>query len=170
MFSFSIWALRIANWLNWTTALLFALFLIFLATATASFDDKLAELFQVEGEAAARAVSTWLKWSCVLAFPIVIAVHLICTRLNLLLQDSAEGLAFTEVNADRLNVVAWALLAINLVDLIFGQLSIWASVQSGEYFGWSPTLTGWFAVLLLFLLAKVFREGDRMRQDLEGTV
>jgi hypothetical protein len=29
---------------------------------------------------------------------------------------------------------------------------------------------GWLAVLLLFVLAQVFLEGTRMREDLEGTV
>jgi hypothetical protein len=31
-------------------------------------------------------------------------------------------------------------------------------------------LTGWLAILLLFVLAQVFREGTRRREDLEGTV
>ena len=31
-------------------------------------------------------------------------------------------------------------------------------------------LTGWLAILLLFVLAQVFLEGTRMREDLEGTV
>jgi hypothetical protein len=30
--------------------------------------------------------------------------------------------------------------------------------------------TGWLAILLLFVLAQVFREGTRMREDLAGTV
>ena len=31
-------------------------------------------------------------------------------------------------------------------------------------------LTGWLAILLLFVLAQVFLEGTRMREDLEGIV
>jgi hypothetical protein len=31
-------------------------------------------------------------------------------------------------------------------------------------------VTGWLAVLLLFVLARVFDYGTRMRDDLEGTV
>ena len=44
------------------------------------------------------------------------------------------------------------------------------SKATGEYFGWSLSLTGWIAVPLLFVLANVFREGAAMRADLEGTV
>jgi hypothetical protein len=32
------------------------------------------------------------------------------------------------------------------------------------------SINGWLAVLLTFLLARVFAEGARMRDDLEGTV
>ena len=32
------------------------------------------------------------------------------------------------------------------------------------------SITGWLAVLLTFLLARVFAEGALMRDDLEGTV
>jgi hypothetical protein len=31
-------------------------------------------------------------------------------------------------------------------------------------------ITGWLAILMLFVLAQVFLEGTRMREDLEGTV
>ena len=32
------------------------------------------------------------------------------------------------------------------------------------------SINGWLAVLLIFLLARVFAEGTRMREDLKGTV
>ena len=32
------------------------------------------------------------------------------------------------------------------------------------------SINGWLAVLLTFLLARVFAQGARMREDLEGTV
>jgi hypothetical protein len=37
-------------------------------------------------------------------------------------------------------------------------------------FEWSFGLTGWIAVLMLFVLARVFHQGARMREELEGTV
>ena len=36
--------------------------------------------------------------------------------------------------------------------------------------GGQISVTGLLAVLLLFVLAEVFREGTQMREDLEGTV
>jgi hypothetical protein len=35
---------------------------------------------------------------------------------------------------------------------------------------WSFSVTPWLAVLLLFVLAQVFGDGARMRDDLTGTV
>ena len=35
---------------------------------------------------------------------------------------------------------------------------------------WNFSLTRWLAVLFLFVLARVFEHGARMREDLEGTV
>lgn len=35
---------------------------------------------------------------------------------------------------------------------------------------WTFSFTPWIAVLLLFVLARVFAHGAQMREDLEGTV
>ena len=170
MFGTTIWILRIANWLNWIGAALFTLLLAALLLASEHFYPAIAQAFEVRGQAAVEAVWTWLVSVCAMVIPIAIFIHVIFTRLIALLRDAAVGQAFTEQNAHRLTTVGWTLLAVNILDLLFGQISIWASEVSGEYFGWTVSLTGWFAVLLLFLLARVFREGAAMREDLEGTV
>ena len=170
MFGTTIWLLRIANWLNWIGAALFTLLLAGLILAADHFYPAITRAFEVRGLEAVDAVWTWLVSVCALVVPMAICIHVVFTRLAALLRDAAEGLAFIEVNATRLTTVGWALLAVNILDLLFGQVSVWASEASGEYFGWTFSLTGWFAVLLLFLLARVFREGALMREDLEGTV
>ena len=35
---------------------------------------------------------------------------------------------------------------------------------------WEFSLTRWLAVLMLFVLARVFEQGARMREELDGTV
>jgi len=168
--TFTIRALRICNVLNWMLVTLLALLLAFILIDEGPFYSTIAETFGVDGEAAVEAIWTWLLASLALVAFAAIAVHFIFTRLTMILIDARASSALTEDNAARLQTIAWALLAVNIIDVIAGQLSIWASEISGEYFGWSLSLTGWFAVILLFILAAVFREGDRMRQDLEGTV
>jgi hypothetical protein len=48
-----------------------------------------------------------------------------------------------------------------------------ASVSSAAVplnISWGFSLTRWLAVLLLFVVARVFEQGARMREELEGTV
>jgi hypothetical protein len=149
---------------------LFVLVIAFIFIDHRPFYSAITETFGVDGEAAVEAVWTWLVASLAVASLAAIAVHFIFTRLRMILIDARSSSALTQENAARLRTIAWALLAVNILDVIHGQLSVWASKISGEYFGWSLSLTGWFAVVLLFILAAVFREGDSMRQDLEGTI
>ena len=121
-------------------------------------------------KAARDAVQTYLFAILAIVPPTAIAVHYILTRLAALVRDAAAGAAFSLINADRLRTIGWAVLAINIADLAYGWLSIRTSDATGEYFGWSLSLTGWIAVPMLFVLAHVFREGTAMREDLEGTV
>ena len=168
MIGTAIWALRALNWINWIAAGLFTLLLAMLLSAPDLFRDGFAQA--LGGARSADAALLWIRLACVILIPVAIAAHVIFTRLVAMLRDTQTGRAFTEVNARRLATIAWALLAINVADLVFGQVSVWASEASGEYFGWSPALTGWLAVPLLLILARIFKEGAAMREDLEGTV
>jgi hypothetical protein len=81
------------------------------------------------------------------------------------------GDPFTLVNAERLRVVAWALLAIQIMDIAFGIVASMEDAQTSAILGgWSPSLSGWIAVLMLFVLARVFEQGSRMRDELAMTV
>ena len=168
MLSALIALFRVANWLNWIMAALFAFLGLLLLVDPNHFRDMFMEAFTDRTES--EAVFQWLLWSCLMVLPVAAAVHVILTRLVAMIRDTQAGAAFSESNAKRLTTIAWALLAINVVDLAYGQLSVWASAVSGEYFGWAPSLTGWFAVPLLLVLARLFRDGAAMREDLEGTV
>ena len=74
-------------------------------------------------------------------------------------------------NAARLQTIAWALLGLELLHLAGGAIAALASSPADPLdIGWSFSFTGWLAVLLLFVLARVFDHGARMREDLEGTI
>lgn len=103
--------------------------------------------------------------------PAAVATHFLFTRLLAILDSVAEGHTFAAVNAERLQVAAWSLLVIQLSDLLFGYGATMADMAAGERAsGWSPSLTGWIAVLLVFVLAQVFREGARLRDEAELTI
>lgn len=163
-----LWIFRIANIINWVFAALFAFLGILLVVDPGQFRIGLTERFF--DPAQADVVLTYLMFTCFMVVPVAVAAHIILTRLVAMIRDTIGGAAFSETNANRLRMIAWMLLAINIIDLAFGQLSIWASAQTGEYFGWSFSLTGWLAVPLLLVLARLFRDGAAMQSDLEGTV
>ncbi|MFA6220572.1 MAG: DUF2975 domain-containing protein [Erythrobacter sp.] len=168
MFSLIAKVLRLTNWLNWIVAVLLIFLFSLMLFGPASFHDALFNRF-AEGPPR-ETMKSYLFGLTLLLVPCAIGVHFILTRLSALVLDAAKGAAFTETSAKRLRSIGWALLAINIADLVFGWLSTRASAATGEYFGWSFSLTGWIAVPMLFVLAHVFREGAAMREDLEGTV
>lgn len=103
--------------------------------------------------------------------PVMIAAHVLLGRLLGVLRSVEAGEPFAAANAARLRTAAWALLAIQLCDLLFGYGAVTADLAAGERVsGWSPGLTGWIAVLLVFVLAEVFREGARLRDEAELTI
>ena len=167
MFSAIITCLRVANWLNWIAATLLT---VFFAVLLSDAGGLRADVFAGFDSSAHETVRDYLYGILALVLPIAVAVHMLLVRLAALVRDAAEGIAFSEINAARLRVMGWSLLAINIADLFYGWMSVRASEGSGEYFGGSFTLTGWIAVPLLFVLAHVFREGAQMREDLEGTI
>jgi hypothetical protein len=103
--------------------------------------------------------------------PAVIAGHLLFTRLLAIIGSVAEGEPFAAANGERLQVAAWSLLVIQLCDLLFGYGATMADLAVGERLsGWSPSIAGWLSVLLIFVLARVFREGARLRAEAELTI
>jgi intracellular septation protein A len=74
-------------------------------------------------------------------------------------------------NAGRLRAIAWTLLALQGLHLCVVAIASAVSTKDVPLHitdNFNPT--GWLAILLLFVLAQVFLEGTRMRDDLEGTV
>jgi hypothetical protein len=98
-------------------------------------------------------------------------VHFVLTRLLAIVHTVGVENPFVLANAVRLQSIAWALLALELMHFAVGAVA--SSVSSAEVplnIGWDFSLTQWLAVLLLFVLARVFEQGAHMREELEGTV
>ncbi|HEX8655143.1 MAG TPA: DUF2975 domain-containing protein [Allosphingosinicella sp.] len=97
--------------------------------------------------------------------------HIVLSRLLAMVETVRHGDPFVGENAVRLNRIAWALLGLEMLHLVAGIVSAAASTRTAPLgIDWSFSVTGWLAILLLFVLARVFAEGARMRDDLEGTV
>jgi hypothetical protein len=92
-------------------------------------------------------------------------------RLLAIVETVRAGDPFIAANASRLQAIARVLLALQLLSLAVGAIVKAVStpahplnIQAGF------SINGWLAVLLTFLLARVFAEGTNMREDLQGTV
>ena len=97
--------------------------------------------------------------------------HILLTRLLAIVETVRRGDPFVAGNAARLQTTAWALLGLELLHLAVGAIAAAASSPSQPLdLDWNFSISGWLAVLLLFVLARVFDHGTRMRADLEGTV
>lgn len=92
-------------------------------------------------------------------------------RLVAMVHTVRAGDPFVADNANRLQAIAWVLLALQLISLIIWAIGKAVSTPAHPLHlnaGFSPA--GWLAVVLTFVLARVFAEGTLMREDLEGTV
>ncbi len=97
--------------------------------------------------------------------------HAVLTRLLAIVETVRRGDAFVAANAYRLQAIAWVLLTLQLLSLVIG--AIGAAISSAAHplhldAGFSPS--GWLAVILTFVLARVFAEGTLLKEDVEGTV
>ena len=97
--------------------------------------------------------------------------YAILKRLLAMVGTVRAGDPFVAANAYRLNAIAWFLLGLQLLGLVIGAIawSISTKAHPVEIQGTS-SINGWLAVLLAFILARVFAEGTLMREDLEGTI
>jgi hypothetical protein len=161
------WTLRILNWLNWGLGVV-----IVIVGVTLGFfmPDHVVAGLEAASSRSAETFLHVLRYVLPLTAPVIWFAHIIFTRLIGIIDSLPTGQVFCLLNAGRLQQVAWALLGTQIIDLIVGLQFLYLSETSGEYLGWSFGLTGWLAGLMLFILARIFREGATMREELEGTV
>jgi hypothetical protein len=97
--------------------------------------------------------------------------HRILTTLLQMVDTVRAGDPFVVGNAARLQALAWWLLGAEGLHILVAVLARLASTPERQIdIGWNFSFTPWIAVLLLFVLARVFDHGARMREDIEGTV
>jgi hypothetical protein len=97
--------------------------------------------------------------------------YAILKRLLAIVGTVRMGDPFVATNAHRLRAIAWTLLALQLLSLVIGAIGKAISTPAHPvHLDAGFSINGWLAVLLTFLLARVFAAGAHMREDLEGTV
>lgn len=154
------WAERVLTILIWLNVVaLFGFVLVLLGTSYMAVGNRLEA---AEG----RGAITGVRLALVIAILIVPLAHIALSRLRSIVVSVRAGDPFHSENARRLTAIAWSLLGIMLLDVAYGALA-WHFDEAPD---WVPSITAWLAVILLFVLARVFDHGARMREELAGTV
>jgi hypothetical protein len=112
-----------------------------------------------------------MRLIAVIGIAAVPIAHTVLARLLAIVDTVWAGDPFIIDNAARLQTIAWAVLALEVLHLVVVIVAATVSTpQTPLDVGSRISVTRWLAVLLLFVLARVFEQGTRMRDDLAGTV
>lgn len=158
--------LRFLIVVNWLLAPL----ILFLVAAPVTNGWIISSLDLVPGAEADRIIFG-LKSIAMIGLVTVPINYAILTRLLAMVHTVRDGDPFVAINAGRLRTIAWALLSLQVLRLVIDAIVRSISTPSRPIdLDTGFSLNGWLAVLLVFVLARVFAEGTAMRDDLEGTV
>jgi hypothetical protein len=111
-----------------------------------------------------------MRWLMLIGIAEAVGTEILLRALTAILESARVGDPFISVNARRLQMIGWALLGLQclefpawLLDKCYPSMG---SARPDVSISWG----GWIAVLMVFVLSRVFAAGAAMRADLEGTV
>ena len=155
--------LIVANWLMGAAIL---------ALLIASPNEQwIMRAFKLSPSPEAERLLMGLRAIAVVGLAVIPLNYGVLKRLLAIVETVRTGDPFVAANAYRLQAIAWALLVLQVLSLVIGAIAKAVALPGRPLdidAGFS--VNGWLAVLLTFLLARVFAEGTLMRDDLEGTV
>jgi len=108
------------------------------------------------------------RWDTYLALPALGFVWLIINRLRAILAAVNLGDAFEYPNVQRLRMVGWGLIGLQITSYVetLGRPFFEGGTRAALSFDGDM----WIAILVVFILAEVFRQGAQMRDDAQMTV
>ena len=155
--------LIVVNWLGGA-----AIFVLLVAMPTRQW---IMSSLELSPSPEADRVVLGLRVIAVIGLALIPLNYVILKRLLAMVETVRAGDPFVAANALHLQEIAWTLLALQLLSLVVG--AIVKSISTPEHpihINAGFSINGWLAVLLTFLLARVFAEGAIMREDLAGMV
>src|SRR5262245_22641756 len=155
--------LIVANWLM--VAVILALLFVL------PNEQWIMSTFKLSPSPDAERLVMGLRAIAVLGLAAIPLNYAVLKRLLAIVETVRAGDPFVAANASRLQAIARALLALQLLSLTIGAIANAVSTPAHPlHLDAGFSINGWLAVLLTFLLARVFAEGTHMREELEGTV
>ena len=111
-----------------------------------------------------------LRWELLIGLVMAVATDSLLAALARILASARAGDPFVAANAGRLRTAGWSLLVLQLLD-IPGMALVHFYPDLGDA---APeggiSVGGWVAVLMVFILARIFAAGAAMRDELAATV
>lgn len=156
--------LRVLIVLNWLMgAAILALLLV------SPNEQWIMSAFKLSPSPDAERLVMGLRAVAVLGLAAIPLNYAVLKRLLAIVETVRAGDPFAAANAHRLHAIAWVLLALQLLSIVIGAIA--KAVSSPAHpvnldAGFS--INGWLAVLLIFLLARVFAQGTLMRDAVGG--
>lgn len=141
------------------------------------FQDRInAEIATKAAEVAGPLPVPALLGLFAIALTMIALLFVFLGKLRAIISSVGEGDPFVPENADRLSLMAWLMLSVQLLMIPAAGLGLflakWADQMEYSEItidaGLDPS--GILMVIVLFILARVFKHGASMRDDLEGTV
>ena len=159
-------ALRILIVVNWIGGALILVLLVVMPN-----EQWIMSAFKLSPSPEAERVVMGLRAVAVLGIVTIPLNYIVLKRLLEIVKTVREGDPFVAANAARLQTIAWVLLTLNILSMVIGAIGKAVNTPATPvHLNAGFSINGWLAVLLIFLLARVFAEGTHMREDLEGTV
>ncbi len=159
-------ALRILVVVNWIYGAAILALLVVMPN-----EQWIMSAFKLSPSPEAERLVMGLRAVAVVGLTTIPLYYAVLKRLLAIVETVRAGDPFVAANARRLQGIARALFALQLLSLVIGAIAKAISTPAHPVdldAGFS--INGWLAVLLTFVLARVFAEGTLMREDLEGTV
>ncbi|MEO8192104.1 MAG: DUF2975 domain-containing protein [Acidobacteriota bacterium] len=158
--------LRILIVLNWLSGAAIATLLLAMPTR-----HWIMSALHLSPSAEADQLILGLRGIAALGLVAIPVNYVVLKRLLAIVETVRAGDPFVFANASRLQAIAWSLLALQILSVVIGTIAKAVSTPAHPlHLQAGFSISGWLAVLLTFLLARVFAEGARMREDLAGTV
>ena len=158
--------LRIAIVLNWLLAIAILVLLFVMP-----HERWLMTIFKLTPSPEATRIVWGMRGIAAIGLVTIPLYHLILTRLLAMVDTVRAGDPFVLANAARLQTIAWILVGLQVCGLVIAIIvRMISSLEHPVNISAGPSVAGLLAILLTFVLARVFAEGARMRDDLEGTV
>ncbi|MEO6091969.1 MAG: DUF2975 domain-containing protein [Novosphingobium sp.] len=122
-----------------------------------------------------RPVDIAIVMACAAVLAIVAAMAAIAwtflRELRRIIDSVGQGDPFAPANSLRLARMGWLTVAVEAISIPAGIVGGWLTTALGQTrVDFGVSLSGVLLALILFILARVFRQGAAMREELDGTV